>query len=176
MFIYQRHCKILYGYFCFSKICIRAKLCFLRGVRSVTLLRNNLNVIMDDFHCILTHVWLHVIKKWPDNPNVPSQCLYLTHWGRVTYICISKLITIGSDNGLSPSRRQAIIWTNAGMLLIGPLGTNFGVFLIGIQILHWRKCISKWKLAFILFRPQCVNLEDILYLPASGVWYAVDHS
>ena len=30
----------------------------------------------------------------------------------------------GSDNGLSPGRRQAIIWTNAGILLIGPLGTN----------------------------------------------------
>ena len=35
----------------------------------------------------------------------------LTHWGRVTHICVSKLTTIGSDNGLSPSRRQAIIWT-----------------------------------------------------------------
>ena len=33
--------------------------------------------------------------------------------------------TIGSDNGLSPSRHQAIIWINAGILLIGPIGTNF---------------------------------------------------
>ena len=49
----------------------------------------------------------------------------LTHWGRVTYIRIGKLTIIGSDNGLSPGRRQAIIWTNAGILLIGPLGTNF---------------------------------------------------
>ena len=32
-----------------------------------------------------------------------------THWGRVTHICISKLTIIGSDNGLSPGRRQAII-------------------------------------------------------------------
>ena len=45
----------------------------------------------------------------------------LTHWGRVTHICVSKLTIIGSDNGLSPDRRQAIIWTNAGLLLIGPL-------------------------------------------------------
>ena len=44
---------------------------------------------------------------------------HLTHWGRVTHICISKLTIIGSDNGLSPGRRQAIIWTNAGILLIG---------------------------------------------------------
>ena len=34
---------------------------------------------------------------------------YLTHWGRVTHICVSKLAIIGSDNGLSPGRRQAII-------------------------------------------------------------------
>ena len=30
--------------------------------------------------------------------------------------------TIGSDSGLSPGRRQSIIWTNAGILLIGPPG------------------------------------------------------
>ena len=54
---------------------------------------------------------------------------FLTHWGRVTHICVSKLISIGSDNGLSPNRRQAIIWTNAGILLIGPMGTNFSEIL-----------------------------------------------
>ena len=46
----------------------------------------------------------------------------LTHWGRVTHICVSKIGNIGSDNGLSPGRRQAIIWCNAEILLIGPLG------------------------------------------------------
>ena len=30
----------------------------------------------------------------------------LTHWGRVTHICVSKLTIIGSDNGLSPGRRR----------------------------------------------------------------------
>ena len=40
----------------------------------------------------------------------------LTHWGRVTHICVISLIIIGSDNGLLPGRRQAIIWTNAGIL------------------------------------------------------------
>ena len=49
----------------------------------------------------------------------------LTHWGQVTHICVRKLIIIGSDNGLSPGRRQAIIWTNAGILSIEPLGINF---------------------------------------------------
>ena len=54
----------------------------------------------------------------------------LSHWGRVAHICVSELTTIGSDNGLSPGRRQAIIWTSAGILWIGPLGTNFSENLI----------------------------------------------
>ena len=56
-----------------------------------------------------------------------SRVYELTHWGRVTHICVGKLTIIGSDNGLSPGRRQAIIWTNAGIIepLIEPLGTNF---------------------------------------------------
>ena len=63
----------------------------------------------------------------------------LTHWGRVTHICIDKLAIIGSDNGLSPDRRQPIIWINAGILLIGPLGTNFSEILIEIQTFSLKK-------------------------------------
>ena len=63
----------------------------------------------------------------------------LTHLGRVTHICVSKLTIIGSDNGLSPDRRQAIIWTNAGILLIGPLGTNFSEILIEILKFSFKK-------------------------------------
>ena len=63
----------------------------------------------------------------------------LTHWGRVTHICVSKLTIIGSDSGLSPGRRQAIIWTNAGILLIGPLGTNFGEILPEIHTFSFKK-------------------------------------
>ena len=36
-----------------------------------------------------------------------------------------KRVSIGSDIGLSPIRPQAIILTSAGLLSIGPLGTNF---------------------------------------------------
>ena len=57
----------------------------------------------------------------------------LTHWGRVTHICVSKLSIINSNNGLAPDRRQAIIWTNAGILLIGSLGTNYSDILIEIH-------------------------------------------
>ena len=49
-----------------------------------------------------------------------SSAIPLTHWGRVTHICLGNLTNIGSDNGLSPDRRHAIIWTNAPILLIGP--------------------------------------------------------
>ena len=56
----------------------------------------------------------------------------LTHWDRVMHVCVSKLTSISSDNGLSPARRQAIILTNAGILLIGPLGTNLSEILIEI--------------------------------------------
>ena len=56
----------------------------------------------------------------------------LTHWGRVTHLCVSKLTIIGSYNGLSPGRRQAIIQTNAGILLIEALGTNISEILIKI--------------------------------------------
>ena len=76
--------------------------------------------------------------------------LVLTHWGRVTHICVGKLTNIGSDNGLSPGRRQAIIWTNAGMFLIGTLGTNFSEFSIVIHTfsfngMHLKMSSAKWR-------------------------------
>ena len=84
----------------------------------------------------------------------------LTHWGRVTHICVSKLAIIGSDNGLSPDRRQAIIWTNAGLLLIGHLGTNFSEILIEIlKIFIQENAIESvvCETVAILSRPQCVK-------------------
>ena len=85
----------------------------------------------------------------------PHICLHnwvtLTHWGRVTHICVSKLTIIGSDTGLSPDRRQAIIWINAGLLLIGYWGTNFSEILIGILTFSFKKMrlkvsSAKWRL------------------------------
>ena len=55
------------------------------------------------------------------------------------HIFVIKLIIIGSDNGLSPERHQAIIWTNAEILLIGPLGTNFSEILMKIYIFSFKK-------------------------------------
>ena len=69
----------------------------------------------------------------------------------MTHICVGKFTIIGSDNGLSPGRRQAIIWTNAGILLIRPLGINFSEILIGIQTFSFKKMqlkmsSAKWRL------------------------------
>ena len=64
---------------------------------------------------------------------------WLTHWGRVTHICVGTNTNIGSDNGWSPGRRQAIIWTNAGILLIGPLETNFSGILSEIHTFSFKK-------------------------------------
>ena len=83
---------------------------------------------------------------------------WLTHWGRVTHICVGKLTIIGSDNGLSPGWCQAIIWTNAGILLIRPLGTNFSEILIGIQTFSFKKMRWKCCLPNGIYQPQCVNI------------------
>ena len=78
------------------------------------------------YFCLL---WLHALRLGS----------LLIHWGRVTHICVGELTIIGSDNGLSPERRQAITWTNAGILLIGPVGTNFSEILIEIQTFSLNK-------------------------------------
>ena len=83
--------------------------------------------------------------------------VFLTHQGPVTHICVGNLTIIGSDNGLSPGRRQAIIWTNAAILLIGPLGTNFSEISIEMQTFSFKKMRLKVSSAAILPRPQCVN-------------------
>ena len=80
----------------------------------------------------------------------------LTHWGQVMHICISKLAIIGSDNGLAPNRCQAIIWTNPGILLIGPLGTNFSEILIKIHRFSFKKIHLKSLCA--MWQPFCLVL------------------
>ena len=78
------------------------------------------------------------------------------------YVCVSKLTTIGSDNGLSPGLHKAIIWTNAGILLIGPLRTNFSEILIQIDTFSFKKMhFVVWKMAAILSWPQCVDKNDL---------------
>ena len=79
------------------------------------------------------------------------------HSLRPSDACVSKQTIIGSDSGLSPGRRQAIIWTNDVILLIEPLGTNFSKLLIDIYTfpfskMHLKMSSGKW-------RPLCPGLS-----------------
>ena len=94
----------------------------------------------------------------------------LTHWGRVTHICVGELTIIGSDNGLSPGRRQAIISTNAGILLIGPLRTNFSDILSEIHSFSFKE--MHLKMASAKWRPFCFGLN---VLKQSSVWQQHSH-
>ena len=102
-------------------------------------------------------------EQWRQ-PNSFCLCLHisLTHWGRPTHMCVSQLTILGSDHGLSPGRRQAIIWTNAGLLLIETIVN--GDKLQWNFIRNWYIVILDnafenvvWKMAAILPRAQCVN-------------------
>ena len=89
--------------------------------------------------------------KLPLLVPINTRNFILTHWGRVMHICVSNLTIIDSDNGLLPDWRQTIICTNAGILLIGPLGTNFSENIIGIQKFSIYKMLlkmlsAKWRL------------------------------
>ena len=75
----------------------------------------------------------------------------------MTHICIGKLSIIGSDNGLSPGQRQAIIYPNAGILLIGLLGTNFSEILIEILTFSFKK--MRLKVLSAKWRPFCLGLN-----------------
>ena len=78
----------------------------------------------------------------------------------MTHICINKLTIIYSDNGLSPGRRQAIIWTNSEIFLTGPLGTNFGESSIEIHTYSFNE--MPWKMSSGKCRPQYVNVSNQL--------------
>ena len=73
----------------------------------------------------------------------------------MTHIC--NLAIIGSDNGLSPGRHQAIFWTSAGILSIGPLGTNLIEILIGIVTFPFMK--MHLKMSSVKRRPFCLGLN-----------------
>ena len=78
----------------------------------------------------------------------------------MTHICVRNLTTIGSVNGLSPGRHQVITWTNAGILLIGPLGTNFSEILIEIRIPSFKK--MRLKVSSAKWRPFCLCLNVLM--------------
>ena len=75
----------------------------------------------------------------------------------MTHVCVSKLTIIGSDNGLAPGRRQPIIWTNAGILLIR---TNFSEILSEIRAFSFKK--MHLKMSSAKWRPFCLGLNMLI--------------
>ena len=81
----------------------------------------------------------------------------------MTHKCVTKSLNLPplvSGNGLSPGRRQTIIWANAGIVLIGTLKTNLSEIFnqnwyIFIQENAFENIV--WKMAAILSRPQCIK-------------------
>ena len=76
----------------------------------------------------------------------------------MTHICVGNRTIIGSDNGLSPGRHQAIIWTSARILAIGPLRIKFSEILIEIHISSIKK--KHLKISSGQWRPFCPGLSD----------------
>ena len=95
----------------------------------------------------------------------------------MTHICVDNLTIIGSDNGLLPGRHQAIIWNNAGLLLIGPCETNFSEIVIEILTFSFKK--MHLKVLSAKRRPFCLGLNvlthswcvlNIVYISKSKGW------
>ena len=103
-------------------------------------------------HHVLTLDFLNV----SDEKKCTHIYIFLTHWS------VSKLTIIGSDNGLSPGRHQAIIWANAGILLIRPLGANFSEILFEILTLSFKK--MQFKVSSAKWRPFCLGLNGSMSL------------
>ena len=98
---------------------------------------------------------------WRLGCTISSLCgvKYLTHWGRLTHICIGNFTITGWDNGLAPTRRQVIITTNAGIFLIWSIGTNFHEILIEIHSILLKKMHLKMPSGW---RPFCRGLVVLI--------------
>ena len=120
-------------------------------------------------HCInlLITINFHSCYQIPVS-IVDADAKVLTHWGQVMHICISILLNIiASDNGLSPGKYQAIIWTNDGILLTGPRGTNFSeifseIWTFSFKIMHLNVSSAKgwpFRLCFNVLKQQAISIH-----------------
>ena len=110
-------------------------LCILEVNHKIIIKKGNIdlkNIMMSVFDCIPCILWTIKKKKKKNS----------------------------SDYGVSPRRRQAIIRTNAGILLIRPLETNFSEFLVKILIFSFKKmCL---KVSSAKRRPFFLGLNELI--------------
>ena len=118
------------------------------------------------------HFW-----NLPRDTFCSDQPIILTHWGwdetnktsflqwkcfefRLIFLWnlfVGNLTIIVSDNGLLLGRRQAIIWNNAGILLMRPLVTNPSIILIATETFSFKK--MHLKISSGKCRPFCLGLN-----------------
>ena len=70
----------------------------------------------------------------------------------MAHIWVGNPTITSSNNGLSPGRRQAIIWTNAGVLLIGPSGTK-------LSALELLQSFAKPWYRYLQHPPRCSTAD-----------------
>ena len=80
---------------------------------------------------------------------LPPSAAYMRRW--------TGSASIGSGSRLSPVRRQAITWTKADVLSIGPLGTNFSEILVEI-------------VAFSLTKMRLKMSFEMAAISLMGIW------
>ena len=116
---------------CFDDYCLYIGSCIKRGSILVLYL----------FVFWMYSIWLNIMFSdcffCGNSLGMPAEVSL--QWGWVMHICVSNLTIIGPDNVLSPGRCQAIIWTNVGILLIEPWGTNFSEISIEILTFSFKK-------------------------------------
>ena len=103
-----------------------------------------------------SRVWIYINMIWSFNiisasglALTVSSHVYLTHWGRVTHIFVSKLSINGSDNVLWPGWHVGTYWSE----------NVIEIHTFSFAKMHLKMSSAKW---LILSRPQYVN-DRLLY-------------
>ena len=128
---------------------------------------------------LLWHYSTQILIRWW-HTVLMTPVIIGVEWGKYGSV---HLADTDSDNGLSPDRHEAIIWTYAGIFLIRPLGTTLSEIFIKIQTFSFKKihlkmssgkcrtcCLGnvftpwhKWQIANIA--AICLHVKDCQRIP-----------
>ena len=113
------------------------------------------------------HFQMHLEICWVLIKISQHVCINRLQWVNSSPSCAAcasvNQVRIGSDNGLSPILRQAIIWTSAWLLSIGPLGTNLSEIVIKIQNFSFTK--MHLKISSAKSQPFCPGEDELKGCP-----------
>ena len=119
--------------------------------------------------CRVVHYSILLLMSW-----YQSGILKLIEAEWRIYASVNFITIINSDNGLSPCGCHAMIWTNAVILLIGPLGTNFNGILFEIHIISFMKI--HLKMSSGKCRPFCLGLSVLIsWIYTNPHWRRIAH-